>query len=323
MKVFILYSFLFAFCFTARGQAKITFDTTKYDLDYITESSASLKKEIYFTNTGTEPLIIERASTGDGGSYATWDREPIAPGKRGKLIFIYDRKRIGPFNRGIYISSNALNGNQTVNVKGIVVYKKTTIEVSKKEINIGSIAFDSIAEFEFYVYNRGNAPLHFQFDSYRNYDIDLLSLNVIESTMTYSNWYNGRVCEPGDSLKVEGKFINLFGNTGRFDRELIFIYNSFDTLKINIKGNYFSHSPIHDKLSKNLYSKEYETFHYSNNKLEKIQQFNFNGLLYREFFFDGSYCTKIILYKNEKNSLTIENEKIFEKGKLVKEIKNY
>lgn len=322
MKVFILYSFLFAFCFTARSQAKITFDTTKYDLGYITESSASLKKEIYFTNTGTEPLIIERASTGDGGSYATWDREPIAPGSRGKLIFIYDRKRIGPFNRGIYISSNALTGNQSVNVKGTVVYKKTEIEVSKKDIHIGSIAFDSIAEFEFFVYNRGNAPLHFQFDSYRNYDIDLLSLNVIESTMNYSNWYNGRVCEPGDSLKVEGKFINLFGNTGRFDRELIFIYNSFDTLKINIKGNYFSHSPIHDKLSKNLYSKDYETFHYSNNKLEKIQLFNFNSLLYREFIFEGSYCTKITQYKNDKNSPTIENEKIFEKGKLVNEIKN-
>lgn len=321
MKVFILYSFLLAFCFTARSQAKITFDTTKYELGFITESSASLKKEIYFTNTGTEPLIIERASTGDGGSYATWDREPIASGKRGKIIFIYDLKRIGPFNRGIYISSNALNGNQSVNIKGTVVYKKTEIEVSKKDINIGSIGFDSIAEFEFYVYNRGNAPLHFLFDSYRNYDIDLLSLNVIESTMNYSNWYNGRVCEPGDSLKIEGKFINLFGNTRRFDRELIFIYNSFDTLKFNIKGNYLSHSQIHDKLSKNLYSKDYETFHYANNKLEKIQQFNFNGLLYREFFFDGSYCTKIILYKNEKNSLTIENEKIFEKGKLVKEIK--
>ncbi|MFN5982047.1 MAG: DUF1573 domain-containing protein [Fluviicola sp.] len=188
MKVFILYSFLFTFCFTARSQAKIIFDTTKYDLGYITESSASLKKEIYFTNTGTEPLIIERASTGDGGSYATWEKEPIAPGKSGKIIFIYDRKRIGPFNRGIYISSNAVNGNQSVNVKGTVVYKKTEIEVSKKDIHVGSIAFDSIAEFEFYVYNRGNAPLHFLFDSYRNYDIDLLSLKINESTTKNTSW---------------------------------------------------------------------------------------------------------------------------------------
>jgi hypothetical protein len=322
MKVFILYSFLFAFCFTARSQAKIIFDTTKYDLGYITESSASLKKEIYFTNTGTEPLIIERASTGDGGSYATWEKEPIAPGKSGKIIFIYDRKRIGPFNRGIYISSNAVNGNQSLNVKGTVVYKKTEIEVSKKDIHVGSIAFDSIAEFEFYVYNRGNAPLHFLFDSYRNYDIDLLSLKINESTTKNTSWYMGSVCEPGDSLKVEGKFINLFGNTGNFNRELIFIYNSNDTLKMNIKGSYFCAKPIHDKLSKNLYSKEYQSFHYSKNKLEKIQKYNFEGTLYREAFFEDSYCTKIIQYKQVQNTSSIENEKIFEKGKLVKEIKN-
>lgn len=322
MKTFILCSFLVAFCFTAKSQAKIQFDTTNYQLGFITESSASLKKEIYFTNTGTEPLIIERASTGDGGSYATWDKEPIAPGKKGKLIFIYDLKRIGPFNRGIYVSSNAVNGYQTVNVKGTVVYKKTEIEVSTNNINLGKIAFDSICEFEFYVYNRGNEALHFQFNAYNNYDIDLLSLKINESTNKNYSWYMGSVCEPGDSLKIEGKFINFFGNTGTFNRELIFIYNSNDTLKMNFKGTYFCNKAILDKLSKNLYSREYQTFHYSKNKLEKIQQFNFEGRLYREAFFEDSYCTRIVQYKQGQNSSLIENEKIFEKGKLVKEIKN-
>ena len=322
MKFINLYIFIFSICFNAKSQAKIQFDTTTYLLGNITESNSSLKKEIFFTNIGNEPLIIERASTGDGGSYATWDREPIAPGKKGKIIFIYDLKRIGPFTKGIYISSNALNGNQTVTVKGTVVYKKTTIEVSKKDIQIGSLAFDSIAEFEFFVVNSGNEPLHFQFDSYKNYDIDLLSLNIIESSNTYSNLYYGKVCEAGDSLKVEGKYINLFGNTGRFERELIFIYNSNDTLKININGNYYSNSTLNNKLAKSHYSKEYQTYNYNKDKLEKIQQFNFSGHLYREFFFQDSYCTKIIQYKYDKNSSMIENEKIFEKGKLVKEIKN-
>ncbi len=83
------------------SQAEVKFDTLQFDLGQIIEGGSNLKKNIYFTNIGNEPLIITQASTGDGGSMATWDREPILPGKKGKITFIYDTKRIGFFSKSI------------------------------------------------------------------------------------------------------------------------------------------------------------------------------------------------------------------------------
>jgi hypothetical protein len=82
------------------SQAKLTFDSTIVNFGKIVQGTY-LFENIWFTNTGNEPIIISRASTSDGGSYAEWPKEPIAAGQRGAIRFRYDTQRIGVFNRSI------------------------------------------------------------------------------------------------------------------------------------------------------------------------------------------------------------------------------
>lgn len=62
-----------------------------------------------FKNTGKTPLIITNATASCGCTVPEWPKAPIAPGKKGTLTVHYDTKgKSGPFNKSIYIQSNAV-----------------------------------------------------------------------------------------------------------------------------------------------------------------------------------------------------------------------
>lgn len=108
---------------TLFGQAKIEFDTTSYDLGEV-EGDIVIRKEIWFTNTGTEPVIIIKVTTGDGGSTASYPKEPIAPGARAKVIFIQSTKhRRGKFHRHLMIRYNS-GLTSSVQIRGVIATKK-------------------------------------------------------------------------------------------------------------------------------------------------------------------------------------------------------
>lgn len=61
-----------------------------------------------FKNTGKEPLIISNASASCGCTTPEWPKEPILPGKKGKITVRYNTQgRQGPFTKTVYIQSNA------------------------------------------------------------------------------------------------------------------------------------------------------------------------------------------------------------------------
>ncbi len=307
-------------CHNLFSQAKIQFDSTTYNLGQITESSATLKKEIYFTNVGNEPLFITGARTSDGGSFATWDKEPIATGKKGKITFVYDRKRIGIFNKSINVESNGLYGQHLLTVKGEVIRKRTTIQVHQKIFDLGEVEFDSIVDFHFFVKNSGDENLYFSFDSYRNYDIDLLSLNIEKVNDTVKKLRYDSFTPKGDSLIIRGQLINLFGNTGDFKRTLHFVYNSHDTLTIELRGEFIAKA-TQNKLNKNFYDKGFQKYFYENNKLQKIEYYSFDESIKQIYYFEKSYVSKIISYQNSWKGNQVENEKHFKNGALVEEIR--
>jgi len=79
-----------------------------------------------FKNTGKEPLIITNASASCGCTTPEWPKEPILPGKTGKLTVRYNTQgRVAPFTKDVYIQSNAVvPGGQeryTIHIKGTVV----------------------------------------------------------------------------------------------------------------------------------------------------------------------------------------------------------
>jgi len=77
--------------------------------------------EFEVTNTGTEPLILQRCQTSCGCLVASCSSDPILPGESSLIKVRYDTRRVGPFHKIVTISSNATNEpTKVVQVKGIV-----------------------------------------------------------------------------------------------------------------------------------------------------------------------------------------------------------
>ena len=106
--------------------AEITFETELIDMGtYDQYDDKSSRCEFLFTNTGKEPLIIEKAKGSCGCTVPEWPKEPIAPGETAVMKINYDEKRVGPYTKSITITSNAKTSPKIVKVKGKILPSET------------------------------------------------------------------------------------------------------------------------------------------------------------------------------------------------------
>jgi hypothetical protein len=101
----------------------MSFESTTVDYGTIEQDSDPLR-EVKFTNTGDEPLIITNARGSCGCTVPDWPKEPIMPGESSKIEVRYSTNRIGPFNKNIRISTNENNDGHSLTVKGKVLKKE-------------------------------------------------------------------------------------------------------------------------------------------------------------------------------------------------------
>jgi hypothetical protein len=80
-----------------------------------------------FTNTGKEPLIIEKASSSCGCTVPNPPMYPILPGQKDSISVKYDTKRVGSINKVINVTSNATNSPTALYIAGNVVEIKPAI----------------------------------------------------------------------------------------------------------------------------------------------------------------------------------------------------
>ncbi|AWH86705.1 hypothetical protein HYN59_17035 [Flavobacterium album] len=88
-----------------------------------------------FTNTGDAPLIIKEAKSTCGCTVPNWPKEPIAPGKTGKIEVKYNMNP-GPIRKTITVQSNAVNypgGTVALKIKGDVVAQDQVNVLQKKK----------------------------------------------------------------------------------------------------------------------------------------------------------------------------------------------
>jgi hypothetical protein len=65
-----------------------------------------------FKNTGKQPLIISNGSASCGCTTPKWPEAPVLPGKTGTVTVEFKTEgRPGPFNKTVYLSSNAPGQN--------------------------------------------------------------------------------------------------------------------------------------------------------------------------------------------------------------------
>lgn len=78
--------------------------------------------EFRFTNTGNEPLIIQKPKSSCGCTVPSWPKEPILPGQSDVIKVTYRTTKVGTINKTVTVTSNAKeNSTVVLRIKGKVL----------------------------------------------------------------------------------------------------------------------------------------------------------------------------------------------------------
>jgi len=103
------------------GNGQFEFDNEVFDFGEVIEGEKA-EHEFTFTNSGSEPIIIEKVKASCGCTTPQWPKTPIAPGEQAMIKAIYNSKgRPGKFNKAIRITSNASEPTKVLYIKGNVI----------------------------------------------------------------------------------------------------------------------------------------------------------------------------------------------------------
>ncbi|PRY15446.1 uncharacterized protein DUF1573 [Pontibacter ummariensis] len=92
----------------------ITFDETEHNFGDITQGDV-VEHTFKFTNTGTQPLVIERVDVSCGCTTPAWTKEPVMPGKTGFISAKFNSAgKMGQQKKPLTIHSNAAGGTKYV-----------------------------------------------------------------------------------------------------------------------------------------------------------------------------------------------------------------
>jgi hypothetical protein len=94
--------------------------------------------EFRFTNTGNEPLILQKPKSSCGCTVPTWPKEPILPGESDVIKVTYKTTKVGTINKSITVTSNAkTNATVVLRIKGNVLPQPTET-IPEKDFGEGS-----------------------------------------------------------------------------------------------------------------------------------------------------------------------------------------
>lgn len=129
--------------YSQQKKATMSFEETEHNFGTIQESDGPATCEFTFTNTGSEPLVINRVAASCGCTSPSWTKEPVIPGGKGFVKATYNpRNRPGKFNKTITVFSNAEKPTVVLRIMGDVTPKPRTIEDDYPYL-IGGVRFKS------------------------------------------------------------------------------------------------------------------------------------------------------------------------------------
>lgn len=117
---FALFAISF-YTFSQNDASSISFEEKVHDFGEFLEADGVVTHKFEFTNTGAEPLIIQRVSASCGCTTPSWTREPVMPGEKGFVSAAYNpAHRPGQFEKTITVYSNASEPVYQLKIKGKV-----------------------------------------------------------------------------------------------------------------------------------------------------------------------------------------------------------
>jgi hypothetical protein len=119
---FLLLCFIWGFS-PAYSQGGIDFNETTHDFGTIGNKDGRVTFDFILTNNTEVPLLINEAVASCGCTVPTWTKEPILPGKTGKVTATFNptSQSIAPFEKRITIYTSKEQMPLVVKIKGVVV----------------------------------------------------------------------------------------------------------------------------------------------------------------------------------------------------------
>jgi hypothetical protein len=77
-----------------------------------------------FKNVSEKAVVINRVRSTCGCTVPDWSKEPVEPGKKGKIEVIYNTAQVGTFGKSLYVYSTAANSPVRLQIRGEVLQKK-------------------------------------------------------------------------------------------------------------------------------------------------------------------------------------------------------
>ena len=110
---------------TTQNGAEIEFEKLVHDYGEVPYNGNG-ECEFKITNTGNEPLIIQKPKSSCGYTVPSWPKEPILPGESDVIKVTYKTTRVGNINKTVTVTSNAIkNGTVVLRIKGKVLEQPT------------------------------------------------------------------------------------------------------------------------------------------------------------------------------------------------------
>lgn len=107
------------------GNPLIKFTEQTYNFGNVKEQGGPVSHEFEFFNTGNGNLVILDATAQCGCTRPEYPKNPVAPGKKGKVKITYNPVgRPGPFRKTVTLKTNAKPRKVTLVIEGTVVPNK-------------------------------------------------------------------------------------------------------------------------------------------------------------------------------------------------------
>ncbi len=103
------------------GKPMITFTEQTHDFGIIPQDKNFVTTEFEFTNTGNAPLVIYDTTAECGCTRPSYPKNPIAPGKSGKIkVNFIPKGYLGGFTKSVKVRSNASSKPKVLKITGTV-----------------------------------------------------------------------------------------------------------------------------------------------------------------------------------------------------------
>lgn len=123
-KILSILAIILAFAAQSNAQGNIKFKETSHDFKKIAEGTQATYS-FEFTNVGKAPVVISNVQPSCGCTTPEWTREPIMPGKTGKVTASYNSTgRPGSFSKTITVVNNGEISQIILSILGAVEPKK-------------------------------------------------------------------------------------------------------------------------------------------------------------------------------------------------------